>query len=63
MSGAKLIWLSGLSLAIGGFLATTGWLSFAILDPLHNGYLKWWWWPNNLLVISGGISIPCALGT
>jgi len=61
MSGAKLIWLSGLSLAIGGFLATTGWLSFAILDPLHNGYLKWWWWPNNLLVISGGLFMVLGL--
>jgi hypothetical protein len=55
MSGERLIWLGGLSLAIGGLLATTGWLLFAILDPPHRGHLSWWWWPNNMLVIGGGL--------
>jgi hypothetical protein len=61
MSEEKLMWLSGLSLAIGGVLATTGWLLFAILDPAHRGYLSWWWWPNNMLVIGGGFFMVLGL--
>jgi hypothetical protein len=61
MSEEKLIWLSGLSLAAGGFLATMGWLLFAIFDPPHRGYLDWWWWPYNILAISGGFFMVLGL--
>lgn len=61
MSRENLIWLGGLSLVIGGFLATLGWLLFAISDPDHRGYLNWWWWPYNILVISGGFFMVLGL--
>jgi len=61
VSGENLIWSSGLSLAVGGLLATTGWLLFASADPAHRGYLNWWWWPYNILIISGGLFMVLGL--
>jgi hypothetical protein len=61
MTSDKLIFLSGISLVIGGLLATTGWLLFARFDPGHNAYLERFWLPFNFLVIAGGFFIALGL--
>jgi hypothetical protein len=57
---ARLIRLSGVSLGIGGALATGAWVVHAIVDPARGGYAEPWWIPLNL-ALSGG-AILMALG-
>ncbi|HSM24024.1 MAG TPA: hypothetical protein VK856_04110 [Anaerolineaceae bacterium] len=56
-----LYWLSGLSLVIGGFLATIGWIGFALVDPKHQQTQKRHWFPLNLCVIVGGLLMSLGL--
>ncbi len=53
--------LSGLTLVIGGVLATAGWISFAILDPGHQNYSHARWFPLNVLIIAGGVFMALGL--
>jgi hypothetical protein len=58
MTEARLFWLSGVSLILGGLLATAGWLLFARFDPVHRAYDEPFWLPFNFLVIFGGFLLP-----
>lgn len=53
--------LSGLSLGLGGLLATVGWLSFAVIDPGHQDYKRAHWLPLNFLIIAGGVFMAMGL--
>jgi hypothetical protein len=44
---ARLLGLSGVSLALRGFLATAAWVCLAIVDPARGGYAEPWWVPMN----------------
>jgi hypothetical protein len=57
----KLFWFSGLSLVIGGGLATTAWLFFAYFDPIHRDHTSPMWLPLNFLVIAGGLFMALGL--
>ena len=61
MSFENLLRLSGLSLTIGGLLATAGWLLFAVFDPTHQLTTHPRWLPLNALVISGGLFMALGL--
>lgn len=61
MVSEKLYWLSGLSLVIGGLLATIGWVLFAFSDPGHRNYSGNAWLPLNFLVIGGGFFMAIGL--
>ena len=61
MTPDTLFWSSGLSLALGGLLASIGWILFAILDPDHQSYNTRLWMPLNLLVIFGGVFMALGL--
>lgn len=56
-----LSWLSGLSLVIGGALATVGWLLFALLDPPHRKSENDRWLVLNGLIIAGGVFMALGL--
>lgn len=53
--------LSGLSLVVGGGMATAGWLLFALLDPAHRQTDGGLWLPLNGLIIAGGIFMALGL--
>jgi hypothetical protein len=61
MTSEELIWISGLSLSIGGFLTTTGWICFAIIDPSHRNYRQRYWFPLNSFIIAGGLFVSLGL--
>jgi hypothetical protein len=61
MDSAALVWLSGLSLAVGGLLATLGWILFVILDPNHERYAGRSWIVLNFLIIFGGVFMAMGL--
>lgn len=61
MSTESLLWLSGLSLATGGLLATAGWLLFAWLDPAHRHYAHTRWLLLNGLIMAGGLLMVLGL--
>ena len=61
MTDERLIWLSGISLILGGLLATAGWALFARFDPVHRAYTEPFWLPFNFLVIFGGFFIAMGL--
>jgi hypothetical protein len=61
MTEERLIWLSGVSLMLGGLLATFGWILFAWFDPTHRAYDQPFWLPFNFLVIFGGFFIALGL--
>lgn len=61
MSTEQLLKLSGLSLALGGMLAATGWLLFAWLDPNHAYYTHPRWLPLNGLIMAGGLFMALGL--
>jgi hypothetical protein len=54
MNGMALSWLSGLSLVVGGSLATIGWIGFAFIDPNHQ-HQQQHGYPLNLSIIAGGL--------
>jgi len=56
-----LFWLSGLSLVLGGALATAGWLLFALLDPAHRKTENDRWLVLNALIIAGGVFMALGL--
>lgn len=55
MAIITLLEFCGVSLALGGGLATTGWLAFGLLDPEHKEYAHRRWLPLNFLIIGGGL--------
>ena len=61
MTTDAFLWLSGLSLAIGGFLATVGWLLFAILDVNHTQVAAISWLVLNGLIVLGGVFMALGL--
>jgi len=61
MALIKLLELSGVSLAVGGLMATTGWLAFGLLDPEHTEYSHRRWLPLNFLIIGGGLLMAMGL--
>jgi hypothetical protein len=56
-----LVRLSGVSLVIGGALATGAWILHAILDPARGGYAEPWWIPLNLALSCGAILMALGL--
>jgi hypothetical protein len=56
-----LIGLGGLSMALGGALATAGWLLFARLDPGHQEPAHARWLPLNGLIMAGGLLMALGL--
>jgi hypothetical protein len=61
MAIEKLILLSGISLIIGGLLATAGFLSFARFDPNRLLSGEGFWLPFNFLIIGGGFFMALGL--
>jgi len=61
MTVGNLFSLSGLSLILGGLMAFTGWILFAIFDPGHQHYQNPRWFPLNLLIIIGGLLMALGL--
>ena len=57
----QLVRLSGISLMIGGTLATGAWVLHAIVDPARGGYAEPWWIPLNLALSCGGILMALGL--
>jgi SAM-dependent methyltransferase len=53
--------LSGLSLAMGGALATGAWVLHGVLDPARGGYAEPWWIPLNLALSCGAILMALGL--
>lgn len=53
--------VSGWALILGGLLAGSGWVLFALLDPEHTHHEHPRWLPLNGLIIGGGVGM--ALGT
>jgi hypothetical protein len=61
MATAQLVRLSGMSLGIGGILATGAWVLHAIVDPTRGGYAEPWWIPLNLALSVGAILMALGL--
>jgi hypothetical protein len=57
----QLEWLSGISLTIGGAVATAAWLLHAVVDPERGGYAEPWWIPLNLSLSIGAILMALGL--
>lgn len=60
-STTQLVRLSGISLLIGGLIATTAWIFHAIVDPGRVGYNEPWWLPLNMALSSGAILMALGL--
>jgi hypothetical protein len=58
---AQLVRWSGMSLGIGGILATGAWVLHAIVDPTRGGYAEPWWIPLNLALSCGAILMALGL--
>jgi hypothetical protein len=58
---SQLVRLSGMSLGIGGILATGAWVVHAIVDPARGGYAEPWWIPLNLALSCGAILMALGL--
>jgi hypothetical protein len=61
ITNAQLVRLSGMSLVIGGILATGAWVLHAIVDPARGGHAEPWWIPLNLALSCGGIFMALGL--
>jgi len=57
----QLVRLSGMSLVIGGILATGAWVLHAIVDPARGGYAEPWWIPLNLSLSFGALLMALGL--
>jgi hypothetical protein len=60
-TAAQLVRLSGMSLAIGGLVATGAWVLHAVVDPTRGGYAEPWWIPLNLALSCGAILMALGL--
>lgn len=60
-STTQLVRVSGMSLLIGGLIATTAWVFHAIVDPGRDGYHEPWWLPLNIALSCGAILMALGL--
>lgn len=61
MSLDEFVRFYGLFLMIGGLLATSGWMLFAVFDPMHARTTDRFWVFSNLLIIFGGVFMALGL--
>jgi hypothetical protein len=61
LATTQLVRLSGMSLMMGGLIATGAWVFHAIVDPGRGGYAEPWWLPLNFALSCGAILMALGL--